>query len=234
MGPTVGGALDWNVIPQTSSARRGISEANVNVGGANKLKYDLSLEDLVALSSFHLLSSGLFARRVRRARLWILGLGTIPLVVGGFFVIQYQSLIAGLAAACYLPLVAFDFLRFEKRYRRIYKRLYEKRIRAILSERYAKDDRGLGEHTVEIEGDWIVSRSQLSEGRCLVAETELKECGEHSFVFLGANAFCILSRKQIVAGNLEVFLNELKSRSRLASSALPSKAEIEAAHVNIR
>jgi hypothetical protein len=192
---------------------RGISEANVKVGGTNKLKYNLSLEDLVALSSFHLLSSGLYARRVRQARLWVLGLGTIPLVVAGFFVIEYQSLIAGLAAACYLPLVAFDFLRFEKRYKRVYKRLNEKRFRAILSERYAKDGRGLGEHTVEIEGDWIVSRSQLSEGRCLVADTELKECGEHSFVFLGANAFCILSRKQIVAGNLEAFLNELKSRT---------------------
>jgi hypothetical protein len=222
------------VIPQTSSTQRGISEANVNVGGTNKLKYDLSLEDLVALSSFHLLSSGLFARRVQRARLWILGLGTIPLVVAGFFLIEYQSLIAGLAAACYLPLIAFDFLRFEKRYRRIYKRLYEKRIRAILSERYAKDGRGLGEHTVEIEGDWIVSRSQLSEERCLVAETELKECGEHSFVFLGANAFCILSRKQIVAGNFEVFLNELKSRTRTGVVRLPSKADMDSAHVNIR
>jgi hypothetical protein len=183
----------------------------VKVGGTNKLQYNLSLEGLVALYSFQIVSSARYTRRVRQARLWTFSFATIPLVVAGFFLIEYQSLIAGLAAACYVPLVAVDFLRFEKRYRRIYKRLNEKRFRAILNERYAKDSRGLGEHTVEIEGDWIVSRSELSEGRCLIANAEIKECGEYSFIFLGVDPFCVLSKKQVVAGNLEAFLDEIKS-----------------------
>jgi hypothetical protein len=192
----------------------------VKVGGTNKLQYNLSLEDLVALSSFHLMSSARYARRLRRARLWIFSFAAIPLAVAGFFLINYHSLIAGLAAACYVPLVSVDLLRFDKRYERIYKRIIERRLRRILNERYAKDSRGLGEQTVEIEGDWIVSRSKLGEGRCLIANTEIKECGEYSFVFLGVDPFCVLSKKQTVAGNLEAFLDEIKCRTTTPSLAV--------------
>lgn len=192
---------------------RPIFEKNVMAGGTNKLQYNLSVEDLVALSSFQLLSSGLYPRRLRQARFWTFSLGTVPLLVAGYFLIEYQSWIAGLAAACYVPLVAFDFVGFDKRFKRTYTRFNEKRFRAILSERHARDGRSLGEHTVEIEGDWMVGRSRLGEGRCLVRDTELNEFGEYSFVFLGAEVFCILSEKQIMAGDFEAFLNELKGRT---------------------
>jgi hypothetical protein len=71
------------------------------------------VEDLVALSSFQLLSSGLYPQRLRQARFWTFSLGTVPLLVAGYFLIEYQSWIAGLAAACYVPLVAFDFVGFD-------------------------------------------------------------------------------------------------------------------------
>lgn len=200
-----------------------ISEKNVQVGGTRKLQYNLSVDDLVALTTFQLFSSGRYARSLRQARLWVFCFAIFPFAIVGVFLIKYYSWFVGMVTVCYVPLATIHFLFFfDKRYERIYRRMNEKRFRRLLNERYATDSRGLGEHTVEIEGDWIVSCSKLSEGRCLIAEAEIKECGGYSFVFLGVNPFCVLSEKQIVEGSLEAFLDEIKSRTTTPELGAPS------------
>jgi len=166
-----------------------------------RIRYEVSLEDLIAFNLFHIRTSP----TVGRARRW--GLWGPPLLVMGA---ALAAALGGRRPEWMLGGVVFGAL-YMLVYPLGYRRRMERTIRSLVNE--GRNDSVLCEHVLEITPDGLVDRTPVSETKAAWSIIErIEKTDTHTFVYTQAQGAHIIPRAALKDGDQEAFVAALEDR----------------------
>ncbi len=177
------------------------------------LKYDTTLEDVVAFNRYHSANSP-YIRKIKllsvilMAALLIFGSLLVPLPgeVSRSFVVVSAVVFSGLSA------VAFNYF-FVAALERQARRLYGEGM-----------NRGtFGQHELEIDDDGIVERTKYNETRNSWRGVErIAETEKHAFIYVSSMAAHVIPKRSVSEGDPEAFIERAQQLCYEANSATGS------------
>ena len=169
-----------------------------------RIRYENSVEDLVAFLEFHMDSSP----QVRRSRL--LGTWVIPavLMVGATIAAVSQHRIGWVVIGLIYGVLYLLI------YRWLYKRNRRRALEALQTE--GRNDAVLCEHLLVITPDELVERTPVSESKFAWSALEKVERTEaYTFVYTQAQAAHVIPRDSLIEGDHDRFLAALEEAMAL-------------------
>ena len=165
-----------------------------------KLRYDISLDDLVAFN-LHLYRSSSVVRRAMAKQQWYLSISVFISIVGVTKLVDVHAntIATILAAMAIAGLCFFAFPRLEAQ-------SAEKRIKQILGDE-AKNKSSLGEHELELVQDGLVERTAAGEKKTKWLGIErIETSAAHTFVYSGAATAYVIPKSTVREGDYESFI----------------------------
>jgi len=169
------------------------------------IRYNLTLDDVLAFNRYHMAHSP----SMRRQR-WIIvwGFPLLLLLVAGITAAREPSR-GSIGLAIILPLAFHLFFRLR------WGRGVQRQIRKMYSE--GKNADMLGEQVLELLPDGLFVRSPLSETKLLWPAVERVESTDaHLFIYTSAVGAHVIPRSSVLEGDFDEFKNALLERYRAA------------------
>lgn len=180
------------------------------VNAMQKLRYRVTVEDVVAFNEFHCLRSPTAIQKRQRKRVIVSVVAALVYFVIGCYIQASTSWGTGLwfpilfgltiGAICYViasPRFAIPHL-----------------LRYIVRKRYAKPDMSkfLGEHTLEVDDQGFTHRTNYSETRYAWGALERIETEQdRTYLYISAIQAIVIPHKNIEEGNFTALLEAMKA-----------------------
>jgi hypothetical protein len=160
-----------------------------------QLAYDRSVDDLVAFNLFH--SARAPTRWMHRV---LDGLALVSVLVGAL--IAWRAHNVAPAMPLFVGAGVLGVLTVMRK----------SLISSAVRRQYRHAGPGLfGRHTLELEGDMLIGRTEVNETRTRVSAVgPMAETPTHVFIYVGPAAGHVIAREHIVLGDLTAFLTALR------------------------
>jgi len=165
-----------------------------------KIKYDVTMDDLRFFNEYVWLNSPSIQRNMRILLLFIVTLWMSIAVYMGYLFGEWGVPLTIGSLACI-------------GYALIFKKRWLKRSMKSAMKIYREGDNKnmLGPHEFETAEEYLVARSQLSDGRIQWNGVDkIVETPTHVLIFLGAVSAYVINRGSVMEGDLDAFLAEVK------------------------
>jgi hypothetical protein len=172
------------------------------------IKYRQSFEDLLIFNEHFLLNTPMIKRNNVIGWIIVTLFTLAPFAAADLYFQTGGGLIFG-GAIC----LAFSLYRYPSSRRKRIRR----NLRAYLTDYYKNDSGGsIGEHTVSLEGEFLIGTSTTSESRYDLKIVEIKENPPYTYYFVGAGKAFILSKDQVISGDHAAFDLEVREAIKAA------------------
>ena len=179
-----------------------------------RIRYELTIDDLVALARFQNDHSPT-VRRVRVRATWIFAIVVLAITAGIAFKISevmeehglFGQVITGVMVAILLISLVLSILRMPESFRRS----AERQARRQFAEGENKSI--LGTRELELAGNELISRSTYGESRLkLEAVERVITDGNYTFIFINAVTAHVIPHEAVIEGDHEKFAEAIKNR----------------------
>ncbi len=169
-----------------------------------KLVYDVEVEDLVALTDFHVRHSPAVQRQLTVLRWACAGLAVVGIAGTGWLLGDRVWIwVAGGAVGATLGFALFP---------RWFYRANQRQARRLYSE--GRNAGILGRHTLALQPEGLRDTDETGEHFTAWSAVERLELTDaHVFVFTGALSAYVVARDRVVQGDLEGFLAEVQQHT---------------------
>lgn len=171
-----------------------------------RLRYTLSLDDLVALNMYYSKRSPHMKRTLALTYLLTVGFCFFALLLVVAYLRTQRWFLALFNTLLYAFLVQYVLFGRKKRIRRLYAEGKNKGL--------------IGPHELEITEQDLVERTQVGERHTQWSAIDgVSTTPGHTFIFLSALEAHVIPRTTILDGNYEDFVNEVKKRTTVATAS---------------
>lgn len=169
-----------------------------------KLKYSVTMDDLVFFNLHIIEHSDMAKKTIFQIQLWVgIILLFITSIVSYYSKPWYVVFLIGIAFGAYF------ILTFKKGY----KKSLEKQIKKLLSASADSDKEMLGVQTLKLSDDGIYAKGEFSEGKTTwPAIVKIARTDKYALIYIASTKAYIIRHDSITEGDLETFLSTLESK----------------------